>query len=584
MNDLDGVLGWLTDVDTEPVASKLVPGASPTERRYLAALGGLVRDLVPLSYRASWPSDVVEWIESGPTPPSYVVSAAMSAIANDPDRTLASLYACLVSGISRRPLGTFFTPLPQVRLMLDMWARSEPTPSTVIDIGAGVGVFTASAARKWPEAIIYGVDINPVTLGLLALRIYLGALPSSESIVDSSRVRIIRDDFTAWIPESWNQINHPRLIIGNPPYTRWQLLSTEDRARLRKAAGGLCGSRASLSTLMTAISLQHLDRLDGLCLLLPGQWLESQYAVPLREYLSRLTHRRIKLRLMESRLFLDALVDATVLMVGHEQDTEQEFSVATWPGGTSSSVDREELIDNQWRGLFSAPRSRRKILKENIRETVSDSRLADFCTVRRGTATGANAFFVLSDREVVDGHLPRTVLLKLVRRLHPYADAIDDDAFDSLNINERRWLLNVGRDHRQEGGAVDQYLKSGELTKIPERHLCQKRKDAWYDLTHDLFIPDVIMTPMTRGQVRYVENTVGAAILNNLYGWRWHPDVPLNSRRSLLHWLRSETGQAAVLSAARSQGEGLRKIEPNALANIRIPASIAHAPRTIRLS
>jgi hypothetical protein len=331
---------------------------------------------------------------------------------------------------------------------------------------------------------------------------------------------------------------------------------------------------------MTAISLQHLDRVDGLCLLLPGQWLESQYAAPLREYLAKLTHRRIELQLVESKLFLDAQVDATVLMVGREQDSEQEFSVATWPAEAASSVDRTDLIGNQWRGLFSPTQSQKKALEANATETALDSRLADFCTVRRGTATGANAFFVLNDHEVANHHLPPTPLLKLVRRLHPYPDVIDDNAFDSVGTREKRWLLNADSTDRQRDTAVDQYLTSGELANIPARYLCRDRKGQWYDLTHDLFIPDVIMSPMTRAQIRFVENTVGAVILNNLYGLRWHPDVPLASRRSLLGWLRSETGQASLLSAARRQGEGLRKIEPNALANIHISESIAHPPVT----
>ena len=46
--DLDCLLVWLRGAVAEPVADKLVPGASPSERRRLAALGGLVRDLVPL--------------------------------------------------------------------------------------------------------------------------------------------------------------------------------------------------------------------------------------------------------------------------------------------------------------------------------------------------------------------------------------------------------------------------------------------------------------------------------------------------------------------------------------------------------
>src|SRR5258708_5536056 len=124
----------------------MVPGASELERRRLGALGGVVRGLVPPSDRAAWPSDVVDWLDSGPVAPEEVVSAARRAVACEPDESLATLYTRLVSGANRRALGTFFTPSPEVKLMLDMWERSEEAPSSVIDIGAGVGVFTASAA------------------------------------------------------------------------------------------------------------------------------------------------------------------------------------------------------------------------------------------------------------------------------------------------------------------------------------------------------------------------------------------------------------------------------------------------------
>jgi hypothetical protein len=576
----DSLLGWLKHAAAEPIAARSVPGASASERRQLGALGGLVRDLVPASDRNGWPSDVVKWIESGPVVPGQVVAAARSAITDCPDESLASLYGQLVSGANRRALGTFFTPSPEVELMLDMWERSEEVPCTVVDVGAGVGVFTVSAAQRWPKAYIFGVDINPVTLGLLALRTWLSGLPSADKSEPSMRIRLVRDDFTTWITKLRHEAEGPRLILGNPPYTRWQLLTAKDRLRLSEAASGLCGSRASLSTLMTSITLRHLDRSDGLCFLLPGQWLESQYAIPLRDYLARLTYRRIELRLVESKLFPDAQVDATVLLVGRERDSEQAFRIATWTAEATSSVDRTKLVGTQWRAMFSSTQPRRLTPVAAPNDSGRDSRLSDFCTVRRGTATGANGFFVLSDREAAEKRLPRTRLLKLVRRLRGYPDIIDDDVFESASSDEKRWLLNVARSHRKLGNAVDRYLTSGELASIPTRYLCRVRKSDWYELTHDLFIPDVIMSPMTRGQVRFVENAAGAAIINNLYGWRWHPEVSLASREEVLRWLRSEAGQSNILFAARRQGEGLRKIEPNALANMVVPASVARFPYT----
>lgn len=353
--DLEAVLTWVRLTRGRPIAGDLVPGASEDERRMLSVLGGLVSGIVADHARTGWPDDVLRWLANGPSAPAEIVEAATRAISETPDETLAAMYAQLVSGANRRALGTFFTPRPEVELMLDMWAEAEGSPSTVVDVGAGVGVFTASATGRWPDAHVYGVDINPVTLGLLALRAWVGGLALQQAGADEPGVRIVREDFTTWI-ERWAGTPAPRLILGNPPYTRSQLMSSADRARLEEAAGGLCGARASLSALITAISLLHLEPEDGLSLLLPAQWLESQYAQPLRNHLASLTRRRIELRLVDSRLFADAQVDAVVLQVGPERPHPAEFLVSTWTRDRLShrrhTATRDQLGDISWRVLF----------------------------------------------------------------------------------------------------------------------------------------------------------------------------------------------------------------------------------------
>ena len=383
--------------------------------------------------------------------PSDVVSAAERAIAADPDESLAALYGHLVSSPNRRALGTFFTPSPEVGMMLDMWERSEQAPSTVADVGAGVGVFTALAAARWPDALVFGVDINPVTLGLLALRAWMGALPLAAESGSGPGIRLVRDDFTSWVAGSLEDAASPRLILGNPPYTRWQLLSQEDRVRLIKAANGLCGSRASLSTLITAISLRHLRAPDGLCLLLPAQWLESHYAAPLRDYLAGLSRRRVELRLVESKLFPDAEVDAVALLVGRERVAEQNFYLATLDASHSSTVDRKELVGKQWRAMFSSPPSHSLSVDSAPSPTRTGSKLSDFCIIRRGIATGANSYFVLSDSEAVKHDLPDSCLSRLVRRLNGLPDTIDEEAFEAIDARERRQLLHVRRSDREDG-------------------------------------------------------------------------------------------------------------------------------------
>lgn len=589
--DLDLALDWVQLMPAAALSPDLVPGASEDERRMLAVLGGLVSSIVPLQERLGWPADVLDWVDSGPPAERHVGEAALRAIRKSPDQVLASIYARLVSGENRRSLGTFFTPATEVELMLDMWSEVEAAPSTVVNVGAGVGIFTASAADRWPAAQVFAVDVNPVTLGLLALRTWVGGIELRTDRSSEAGVRTVRADFTEWI----NQLQStpsPRLILGNPPYTRSQLLTASDRTRLSLAAGDLCGSRASLSALITAISLRHLAPADGICLLLPAQWLESRYAAPLRNHLASLNNRRIELRLVDGRLFADAQVDAVVLQVGPDRNVPAEFVVSTWTreerAHTRAAVNRDRLGGGvSWRALFESPHGHPSPVAEASSPAdvpdppeIGDAALSDFCRLRRGTATGANSFFVLTDEEVEE-HGLRPWVVPLIRRLFKLSDDVSQQDLDGLGVGDKRWLLVAQAADRIEGNELDQYLTRGETDGTDQTYLCRVRPGEWFDLNHDLVVPDVVVGPMTRGNVRFVTNKADAAIVNNLYGWIWHGDVSQADRGAVLDWLRGASGQREIGVAARRQGIGLKKLEPKALAQLRVPAAVAKPPSSL---
>lgn len=148
-------------------------------------------------------------------------------------------------------------------------------------------------------------------------------------------------------------------------------------------------------------------------------------------------------------------------------------------------------------------------------------------------------------------------------------------------MTDKRWLLTATLDDRTPDSALDRYLSAGEDEQTDQAYLCRVRPGEWYDLRHDLVVPDVIVGPMTRDAMRFVTNPVGAAIVNNLYGWLWADNVADKDRSAILNWLRTAAGQDAVLGAARRQGTGLKKIEPRALANVRVPREVASSPRAL---
>jgi hypothetical protein len=562
----DVVLNWLLEEhDIEPVPAGWVPGARPVELRRLAALGGLVNALVGLDesdgpHPAFVEQDLRAWLAKGPKPSEMVILAGKQLLENEREDGLARLYGKVVSPKSRRTLGTFFTAPSWVQWMVNRWAEHHSEPAAVVDVGAGVGIFTTVAASQWPNAQVWSIDINPITLGLLALRVHDDTYPLLPHTEAGPGLRVIQRDFTVWMESKWSTLPQRRLILGNPPYTRLQLLPIDQRERLWKAAGGLCGRRASLSALITAMSLNSLEAEDGICLLLPAQWLESDYARDLRSHIASLRMRRTEVHLFDGQLFRDAQVDAVALMVGPEARSPQPLVFSH--GDDSQEIDRNSAGSAPWRYRFD--------------RTVTDRpetghRLGEFLTVRRGVATGANKFFAIPDSAVPEATGNRVLLTPLVRRLNGMPDRLTVESIALLGENERYWLITAPAGSTTTSETFEKYVERGKAEGYHLRHLCQSRR-CWYDLCAEVFHPDLIIGQSTKSTFRILENEARVSILNNMYGMTWKAGVGRETRVELVQWLRSSAGQSALSLQARIQGEGLKKIEPRALEQVRVPA------------
>lgn len=593
------ILDWLREEQRLQIPPSWVPGASDTERYALARLGGLVDAILPRPLALSLPATVQSWLTSSwsgaltdsegsarATPPVGIVGATLDAFRANADAALSDIYADLVSPANRRNLGTFFTPVIEVHRMLDMWDFVASNPQVVVDVGAGVGVFTTAASDRWRNSRVAAVDVNPVTLGLLAARILVAGGSTARRYAQS--VDLIHDDFTRFVGSAEFPSSPGRLILGNPPFTRAALLDGQDRRRLSDLTEGMCGTRASLSTAIAALSLLSLGEEDGLCLLLPAQWLEADYAAGLREKIAALrAHRHVELKLIESQLFENAIVDAVVLLVG-PVGLSRGFFISNWKDDKPRQLQSPEKLLGRpsWRSIFSETTSGSRLpaaasmsSQEPNRAAVSAIRfpigepsvsLSHFAVVRRGTATGANRFFVLSHGDVARFGLKEEQLTPVITRLRGVQDELK--AVD-IPPDHQRFLLVASEADVARDINLSAYVDFGVSEGFDKRHLCSKRS-CWFDLRHDLVLPDVIVGAMTRDKFRFVVNHDGLAMTNNLYGLQWRATTGAGTRARLLDWLRSAPGQFSMSSGARQQGRGLLKLEPGAVKAIQIPTKL----------
>jgi methylase of polypeptide subunit release factors len=557
------LLRWLDDADMPPLAADLVPGADETERVRLAALGALAHVLAPEAV-ASWPEPLALWAEAAAGLDASAIERE-ALLRGDTVDLLALTYEWVVSGTHRRRLGTFFTPDPLVRHMVDTASALIPSgPKAVADPGAGVGAFTLAARRRWPTAVVSAVDVNTVTLGLLAARLHADAEVND-------RVRLVASDYLAWLADDWPTQPGPRLILGNPPYTRHQHLTAKEKQQARQAAGDLITSGlAGLSAYFLGASLLALDDDDALCLLLPGSWCETRYGRETREWLWKQRRRRVTVELFPSEVevFPGTQVTAMVLTVGPVRDRQQPFEVREAELGKSHvRVTRTVVCDRNQ----VCPTTYTALLREPHRPPSGAKPLGDFATIRRGVATGASDFFFVSDADRREHNLPPAALRRaLVRPRHTTHVHLTEAEHDAIGrAGHPRWLLDLNdTDLATSNPAVAAYLALGKQRDLHLRHLIGTRAH-WYAV-ESVDPPDVFLAPVGSDQHRVIVNSVGAVGSNNFYGIYLNEDAPWTAT-TLAQWMRSQDGQAALASLARHYQGGSLKIEPRALRDLMVP-------------
>ncbi len=119
-----------------------------------------------------------------------------------------------------------------IRALNHQLVLDRPGVRRAVDIGCGAGPGAVSIAARYPDATVYGVDINPAALELTEVNARLAGV-SNLVTADSNLLDALDGEFD--------------LIVSNPPY----LLDREQRAY--RHGGGELGAGLSVDVVRAAI-------------------------------------------------------------------------------------------------------------------------------------------------------------------------------------------------------------------------------------------------------------------------------------------------------------------------------------------
>ncbi len=499
------------------------------------------------------------------------VTAARDRIRAGED-PLGDAFCALRSPAGRRVLGQTFTPPPVIESMIAWAAGTGIRPARVVDPGSGSARMLLAAGRRWPQAALIGVEIDP------AAAIIGRASLAAAGFAGRSAV-LLGDYCCARLPHT----EGPTLFLGNPPYVRHHQIAAPGKDWLRRAAReqGLSASGlAGLHAHFFLATARHAAPGDLGVLITAAEWLDVNYGRLVRELLlGALGGQAVHLIEPATAVFADAA--ATSVIACFRPGTTPEAirmrrvagpaELGALAGGTPVAVPVLRAT-SRWGPLLRAARP--EAAKPGAARPGSASprrpgrlreghiELGELCRVHRGQVTGANAVWVTAGPHPL---VPARFLIPAVTRAReliaagpvlaagvPLRQVISLPAdLDDLPGGERAGVARFLR-HATAAGAADSYVA---------RH-----RTPWWRVR--LGVPPPIMASyMGRRPPVFVRNQAGASYLNIAHGL--YPREPLDP--GVLDALAAFLSRSVSPEQGRVYAGGLIKFEPREMERLLVP-------------
>ncbi len=450
---------------------------------------------------------------------------------------------------------------------------------------------------------IYGIDINPQSVDIARLSLFLLTAADGEKLPDLAGNVVVGNSVVAdpdqggldWkkaFPKVFAGENPGfSVIIGNPPYIRQELLASSakhamsvlpDLMPLTLPADFSIPKMGDLSTYFYYHSLSQLCDGGRLGFISSDNWLRAEYGPPLK--LALLSNAQIEtLVAPRFKVFSDADVNTIIVTLVRKPpdgdgsvlfaNATSDLNFAAPSLDVAARVPQSSLGAENWSLYFDAP-----MIKAQFPTTI----LKEAGRLKRGVGTGRNDFFVLS-RDAARAHkIPRAYLRPVVTggelpRLEPR--------------RATKYVLDVRAGKGDlaktaQGRLVKKYIEYGEgMTVLPKKgggsdHVplpelpTIANRSPWYSLPIPS-PPPIFISRIVDRTIRVYENGMGErgrgayqALDTYLH---FTPLTESHTRAFLAYFASSYFALDMEKCAAPLGGGGLR-IDNGVLEGARVPA------------
>lgn len=461
--------------------------------------------------------------------------------------------------------GAYYTPLQLANAMVSLFAHERI--GTVLEPSCGDGVFLDSLAQMdmlGRVDALTAVEIDPEE-----------AEKVRTSYRGQNNVQVCTEDFFKYYARALGKEQYD-LILGNPPYIRYQYLTEEQRemqSSILVSHGMKANKLINAWVAFLVACVQLLSDTGKIAFVIPAEILQVAYAEDLRLFLSEHL-AKITLITFDQLVFPD-IEQEVVVFIGEKGAEEKGIRIIEM-----KDLDGFDSLDLKQNGFQKMQHVKEKWTKyfvnaaemeliQTIRSDTRFARFADYGLINVGITTGNNSYFSVTE-DVCEKYSLESVTLPLIgRSSHAHGITFTGkDWADNKAAGKRARLVSfpesVSYDDYPQ--AHKQYIEFGEIAGENKGYKCSIR-DRWY-IVPSVWVPDAFFLRRNNFYPKFVLNECNAVSTDTMHRMKFYLGV--EPENVLLSYYNS-ISFAFTEICGRSYGGGVLEILPGEMGNIMLP-------------
>ena len=461
--------------------------------------------------------------------------------------------------------GVYYTPLPLAEMMVKLFANRTDCKN-VLEPSCGDGVFLDALIKA--DCIKQYTDIDAVEIDGAEAKKVKGRMKAYKN------VKVINEDFFDFYRANKESVQYD-LILGNPPYIRYQYLEEHQRKSMSDilTTQGMKANKLVNTWGGFIVSCVNMLSKNGkIVFVIPAEIMQVAYAEDLRLFLAN-NLSKITLITFEELVFPD-IEQEIVVFIGEKGDEEKGIRIVELNNLEDlESFDIEangfqklQHVHEKWTKYFTNVEE--NLLVKQIREDKRFQKLSDIALINVGITTGNNKYFSV-ERKIVEKYQMQNVVRPLIGR-SSHANSIyfkHEDWMQNVNKNKAAYLIDFPDvEYKHYPKKHKEYIKMGEKNGENKGYKCSIR-DRWYRIP-SIWVPDAFFLRRNNLYPKFVLNMCGAVSTDTMHRIKFNEGI--EPERAILSYYNSISFAFTEL-CGRSYGGGVLEILPGEVGNIYVP-------------